>query len=68
MGVIPGVWAFTALFGVMVTQVGYGPLFAVLAVFDLVGAAVVFILARKPDEGVGHLPAGAGLSGAGSVA
>jgi ACS family hexuronate transporter-like MFS transporter len=63
-----GAAAFTALFGVMVSQVGYGPLFAVLAVFDLIGAAVVFILARKPDEGVGHLPAGAGLSGAGSAA
>jgi MFS transporter, ACS family, hexuronate transporter len=45
-----GAAAFTALFGVMVAQVGYGPLFAVLAVFDLVAAAVVFALARKPGE------------------
>jgi ACS family hexuronate transporter-like MFS transporter len=58
-----GAAAFTALFGIMVTQVGYSPLFAVLAVFDLVGAAVVFALAHKPGPDVG-VPVGAGLSDA----
>jgi MFS transporter, ACS family, hexuronate transporter len=63
-----GAAAFTALFGVMVTQVGYGPLFAVLAVFDLIGAAVVFALARKPETDLKALPTGTGLSGARSPA
>jgi ACS family hexuronate transporter-like MFS transporter len=58
-----GAAAFTALFGIMVTQVGYGPLFAVLAVFDLIGAAVVFALAHKPGPDVG-VPVGARLSDA----
>jgi MFS family permease len=62
-----GAAAFTALFGIMVTQVGYGPLFAVLAVFDLIGAAVVFALAHKPGPDAG-VPAGAGLSDARSAA
>lgn len=59
-----GAAAFTALFGVMVTQVGYGPLFAVLAVFDLIGAAVVIIMAHKPADEAGRLPGAAGLSAA----
>ena len=58
-----GAAAFTALFGIMVTQVGYGPLFAVLSVFDLIGAAVVFALAHKPGPDAG-VPAGVGLSAA----
>ena len=41
-----GAAAFTALFGVLVTQVGYSPLFATLAVFDLIAAVVVCVLAR----------------------
>ncbi len=41
-----GAAAFTALFGVLVTQVGYSPLFAVLAVFDVIAALVVCVLAR----------------------
>lgn len=44
-----GAAAFTALFGVLVTQVGYAPLFVVLAVFDLIAAAVVCLLARSAD-------------------
>jgi MFS transporter, ACS family, hexuronate transporter len=63
-----GAAAFTALFGLMVTQVGYGPLFAVLAVFDLIGAAVVFVMARKPHSDTGGVLAGKGLSDARSVA
>jgi ACS family hexuronate transporter-like MFS transporter len=41
-----GAAAFTAVFGVLVTQVGYSPLFVVLAIFDLVAAAAVCLLAR----------------------
>ena len=42
-----GAAAFTAVFGVLVTQVGYSPLFVVLAVFDLIAAAAVCYLARR---------------------
>jgi ACS family hexuronate transporter-like MFS transporter len=45
-----GAAAFTALFGVLVTQVGYSPLFVVLAVFDLIAAAVVCLLAKSSDK------------------
>ena len=45
-----GAAAFTALFGVLVTQVGYSPLFVVLAVFDIVAAVVVCLLARNADR------------------
>jgi ACS family hexuronate transporter-like MFS transporter len=41
-----GAAAFTALFGVLVTQIGYSPLFATLAVFDLMAAVVVCTMAR----------------------
>ena len=44
-----GAAAFTALFGVLVTQVGYSPLFVVLAALDLVAAVVVWMLARNSD-------------------
>jgi ACS family hexuronate transporter-like MFS transporter len=43
-----GAAAFTALFGVLVTQVGYSPLFVLLAVFDIAAAVVVWLLARQP--------------------
>ncbi|MGF6606122.1 ACS family hexuronate transporter-like MFS transporter [Paraburkholderia sp. WSM4175] len=45
-----GAAAFTALFGVLVTQIGYSPLFVVLAVFDLIAAAVVCLMARSSDK------------------
>jgi ACS family hexuronate transporter-like MFS transporter len=45
-----GAAAFTALFGVLVTQVGYSPLFVVLAVFDIAAAFVVCVLARSGDN------------------
>jgi ACS family hexuronate transporter-like MFS transporter len=45
-----GAAAFTALFGVLVTQIGYSPLFMVLAVFDLIAAVVVCVLARNPGR------------------
>jgi ACS family hexuronate transporter-like MFS transporter len=44
-----GAAAFTFVFGIVVTKIGYSPLFAVLAVFDILGAIVVFILARRTD-------------------
>lgn len=48
-----GAAAFTMVFGVLVTKVGYSPLFVVLAAFDLVAAVVVLSVARelvKPPE------------------
>ena len=45
-----GAAGFTALFGVLVTQVGYSPLFVVLAAFDLIAAFVVCVLARSGDR------------------
>ncbi|SMG59390.1 hypothetical protein SAMN06265784_11320 [Paraburkholderia susongensis] len=45
-----GAAAFTALFGVLVTQIGYSPLFVVLAVFDLIAAAVVCLMAKSSDK------------------
>lgn len=61
-----GAAAFTALFGIMVTKVGYGPLFMVLAVFDLLAAVVVFVLARQPRGS--SPPAESSVSGARSTA
>jgi ACS family hexuronate transporter-like MFS transporter len=45
-----GAAAFTALFGVLVTQIGYSPLFVVLAVFDIIAAGVVCLLAKNPGN------------------
>jgi ACS family hexuronate transporter-like MFS transporter len=45
-----GAAAFTALFGVLVTQVGFSPMFAALAVFDLIAAVVVCLLAKSGDR------------------
>lgn len=46
-----GAAAFTAVFGVLVTKVGYSPLFVVLAILDIVAAIVILTLARPmPDE------------------
>lgn len=41
-----GAAAFTLVFGVLVTQIGYSPLFVVLAIFDIVAAIVVWNVAR----------------------
>lgn len=43
-----GVLVFTLLLGQMVDQVGYGPFFILLGVLDLVGAALLWTLVRKP--------------------
>jgi len=42
-----GATAFTLIFGVLVTQVGYAPLFVVLSGFDLLAALVVVLLVRE---------------------
>ncbi|MEX3898997.1 MFS transporter [Paraburkholderia sp. JPY432] len=45
-----GAAAFTALFGVLVTQIGYSPLFVLLAVFDLIAAVVVCLMAGSSEK------------------
>jgi ACS family hexuronate transporter-like MFS transporter len=47
-----GATLFTLLFGILVTQIGYGPLFVLLAAFDLVAVAVVFAIARPRPEAI----------------
>lgn len=42
-----GAAAFTMVFGVLVTKIGYSPLFVVLAVFDIIAAIVVWTVARE---------------------
>jgi MFS transporter, ACS family, hexuronate transporter len=43
-----GVLAFSVLLGQMVDNVGYEPFFIILGVLDLVGAALLWTLVRKP--------------------
>jgi ACS family hexuronate transporter-like MFS transporter len=43
-----GVMIFTLLIGALVTQIGYTPFFVALAVFDLIAAAILWTLVRKP--------------------
>lgn len=47
-----GAAAFTLVFGVMVTKIGYSPLFVTLAIFDIVAAFIVWTVARelKPQQ------------------
>nr|WP_267872301.1 MFS transporter [Pseudomonas syringae] len=45
-----GAAAFTMVFGVLVTKIGYSPLFVVLAVFDIIAAVVVWNVARELPE------------------
>jgi ACS family hexuronate transporter-like MFS transporter len=54
-----GATLFTLLFGWLVTQVGYSPLFVVLAVFDLLAAVVVWFTLRDagPRPPIRHAPA-----------
>jgi ACS family hexuronate transporter-like MFS transporter len=42
-----GAALFTLVFGVLVTHVGYSPLFVVLAVFDVLACIVVWTLVRE---------------------
>jgi ACS family hexuronate transporter-like MFS transporter len=50
-----GAALFTLLFGVLVTHIGYSPLFLLLAIFDFVAAAVVvlFVRAALPTRQLG---------------
>jgi ACS family hexuronate transporter-like MFS transporter len=41
-----GAAAFTMVFGIMVTKVGYAPLFVVLAIFDIIAAIIIWNVAR----------------------
>lgn len=38
------------VFGVLVTKIGYSPLFVVLAIFDLIAAIVVWSVAREVPQ------------------
>jgi ACS family hexuronate transporter-like MFS transporter len=51
-----GATLFTLLFGVLVTHVGYSPMFVVLAVFDVLAAIVVWMLVREGTSGTPHPP------------
>jgi ACS family hexuronate transporter-like MFS transporter len=46
-----GATLFTLVFGVLVTVVGYSPLFVVLAVFDVLACIVVWTLVRESAPG-----------------
>ena len=45
-----GAAAFTMVFGVLVTKIGYSPLFVVLAIFDIIAAFVVWKVAREVTQ------------------
>lgn len=63
-----GVMIFTLLIGALVTRVGYAPFFTALAVLDLIAAALLWILVRKPggpERESGIIPI---LLGGGTVA
>jgi ACS family hexuronate transporter-like MFS transporter len=55
-----GATLFTLVFGLLVKQVGYSPLFVVLTVFDLLAAIVVWAMVR---EGGSSTPAHAAPAG-----
>lgn len=45
-----GATLFTLLFGVMVTVVGYSPMFVMLSVFDIIACIVVFTMVREKAQ------------------
>jgi ACS family hexuronate transporter-like MFS transporter len=49
-----GVMIFTLLIGALVTEIGYTPFFVALSVFDLIAAAVLWTLVRKPGTPQGR--------------
>jgi MFS transporter, ACS family, hexuronate transporter len=51
-----GATLFTLVFGVLVTHVGYSPMFVVLAVFDVLAAIVVWTLVREGTPGTPRPP------------
>lgn len=58
-----GATLFTLLFGVLVTMVGYSPLFVLLSVFDVIACIVVFTMVREKVE----VPGATALRGASSL-
>ncbi|MDV3459336.1 MFS transporter [Sphingomonas sp. HF-S4] len=48
-----GVLIFTLLIGALVVRIGYDPFFIALGVFDLIAAALLWTLVRKPGEAPG---------------
>jgi ACS family hexuronate transporter-like MFS transporter len=58
-----GAAAFTMVFGVLVTKIGYSPLFVVLAIFDIIAAIVVWNVAREVPQHDEPLPLAAGEQG-----
>lgn len=63
-----GVLIFTLLIGALVTRIGYSPFFIALAVLDLVAAAILWTLVRKPggpperESGIIPILLGAGMA------
>jgi ACS family hexuronate transporter-like MFS transporter len=51
-----GATLFTLLFGVLVTHVGYSPMFVVLAVFDVLAAIVVWALVKEGNSNTPRPP------------
>ncbi|MCW3846081.1 MFS transporter [Sphingomonas sp. LB-2] len=49
-----GVMMFTLLIGALVTRIGFEPFFIALSVFDLIAAAVLWTLVRKPGTDPGR--------------
>jgi ACS family hexuronate transporter-like MFS transporter len=64
-----GVMIFTLAIGALVTKIGFEPFFVALSVFDLIAAAVLWTLVRKPeadqgrDSGIIPIVLGAAASG-----
>ncbi|KPZ09696.1 MFS transporter, phthalate permease family [Pseudomonas syringae pv. spinaceae] len=58
-----GAAAFTMVFGVLVTKIGYSPLFVVLAIFDVVAAIVVWTVAREVPQNEEPVALGVGEPG-----
>jgi len=44
-----GVLVFSLIIGVLVTAVGYTPIFICLGVLDLLGALILWTVVREPD-------------------
>lgn len=49
-----GVMIFTLLIGALVAKAGFEPFFVALSVLDLIAAAVLWTLVRKPEAGEGR--------------
>jgi ACS family hexuronate transporter-like MFS transporter len=64
-----GVLIFTLLIGVLVARIGYTPFFIALSVLDLIAAALLWTLVRKPggpperESGIIPILLGAGMAG-----